>query len=66
MRNFKEEIQHLQQHRFHEATRIARLLVTNSCSEEWAYKQIELIDEKIRKLEQEENDFNLADYRDIY
>lgn len=46
--------------------RIVDMLDRNVYTEEFAFKQLELLEAKLSKLEQEENDFNLADYRDIY
>lgn len=46
--------------------RIVEMLDKNVYTEEFAFKQLELLEAKISKIEQEENNFNLADYRDIY
>lgn len=46
--------------------RIVDMLDRNVYTEEFAFKQLELLEAKLSKIEQEENDFNLADYRDIY
>ena len=46
--------------------RIIDMLDRNVYTEEFAFKQLELLEAKISKIEQEENDYNLADYRELY
>ena len=62
MRNFIQEKNAVRE----SMMRIVDMLDRNVYTEEFAFKQLELLEAKISKLEQEENEFNLADYRDIY
>ena len=62
MRNFNQEKDAVRE----SMIRVVDMLDRNVYTEEFAFKQLELLEAKISKLEQEENEFNLADYRDIY
>ena len=62
MKNFNKEKDAVRE----SMMRIVDMLDRNVYTEEFAFKQLELLETKISKLEQEENQFNLADYRDIY
>lgn len=46
--------------------RIVEMLDRDVYTEEFAFKQLALLEAKISKIEQEENDYNLADYRELY
>ena len=62
MRNFNQEKDAVRD----SMMRIVDMLDRNVYTEEFAFKQLELLEAKISKIEQEENDYNLADYREIY
>ena len=62
MRNFNQEKDAVR----NSMMRIVDMLDRNVYTEEFAFKQLELLEAKISKIEQEENDYNLADYREIY
>lgn len=62
MRNFNQEKDAVRE----SMMRIVDMLDRNVYTEEFAFKQLELLEAKISKIEQEENDYNLADYREIY
>lgn len=46
--------------------RIVEMLDKNVYTEDFAFKQLELLESKLTQIEQEEDTYNLADYRDIY
>lgn len=62
MRNFIQEKNAVRE----SMMRVVDMLDRNVYTEEFAFKQLELLEAKISKIEQDEDEFNLADYRDIY
>jgi hypothetical protein len=46
--------------------RIVEMLDKDVYTEEFAFKQLTLLESKLTQIEQEEDNYNLADYREIY